>query len=213
MKNNFTIKDEKVFIDINVKGRTVTTVIDLEDFDKVSSIEGTWSGHVDKNSGKIVCYCHEVKDGKNKKVLLHRVIMGLEYESKYVVDHLDHNSLNNSRSNLRATSMLRNAKRKNNETSKVRKVDRKHWGVFVRGELLGTYETKQQAQVMGVIANMEHFPQLEQFQCFDTALTSLGYDISTVPVNRTETGELDFSEVTLDKIRKIDSECKELNDL
>jgi len=47
-------------------------------------------------------------DGKKKWVTMHRFILGLT-DPKMIVDHIDHNGLNNQRSNLRLCSVSQNA--------------------------------------------------------------------------------------------------------
>jgi hypothetical protein len=199
VKNDFRILGDKVEIDIYCKGKKMVTFIDLVDLERVSSFEGNWYGFVDNRSGKIYVKLNQ----KEKNILLHRVIIGLENVKGYVVDHLNHKTTDNTRTNLRATTFVRNAKRKLEEVAQVKKAGKK-WGVYVRGILVGQYLSKEEAQVMSIVANMEHFPELESFHCWDTVLWKLGYDIATAPIKRKENGELDFSQVTPDKIRKVE---------
>lgn len=199
MKNVFRILGEKVELDIWVKGKTMKTSIDLVDLEKVKQFK--WFGFVDNRSGKIYVMANHNKT----TILLHRVIMGLENEKGFVVDHLNHNTLDNTRANLKATSFKRNASRKLEGISQVKKVG-KRWGVFVNGKLYGEYETKTDAQVMSVVANMEHFPHLEEFHCWDTVLWRLGFDYASIPVIYKENGERDFSKVSPKTIRKIEKE-------
>jgi hypothetical protein len=101
--------------DISEDGRTVTIwcyghgayhgcLIDIEDLPKVDSIDGTWYAawnphvqgyyaHANKYLGK--------RDGKrrNKTLIMHRLIT--EATAGLDVDHINHETLNNKRENLR----------------------------------------------------------------------------------------------------------------
>lgn len=205
MKNNYTIIGEKVHIEIKVKGRLMTTVIDLVDLDRVATLGGTWSGDIDSRTGKIYVTKTKRTKRRRERISLQRTILGLRYGDGFIADHLDHNTLNNTRANLRAVSFQRNVKRKLTEISIVRRVvidGQKHWGVIIHGEIIGTYKDKNEAQIMSVIANMEHFPHLQEFICFDSVLERLGVDLALIPIKRDENGELDYSLVTREMIEK-----------
>ncbi|MFE4073408.1 hypothetical protein [Peribacillus sp. YIM B13477] len=173
MKNAFVIKEGKVFIEVYCKGKTVTAIIDEIDFEKVNKFEGTWSGMVTDGTGKVYVFMDRRVKGKRKCFYLHRVIMGLEYDKDFVVDHCSFNTLDNTRSNLKAMSSKRNLVRTNREKAQVRRKG-SSWRVLVRGEIVGEFETKQEALIQSVFANKEHFPELEKFMDFDTILEKLG---------------------------------------
>jgi len=77
--------------------------VDKEDFDLVSKY--IWCAH--KGSGErweAVAYDPKIK----KQIKMHRLIMGLTKKDKVFVDHINHNCLNNRKSNLRIISNRRN---------------------------------------------------------------------------------------------------------
>lgn len=90
MKNMYEDRGEHIAINIVRKGEYYETLVDKMDFDKVSSIVGTW--HLN-NRGY-------VSTTKNKKRLgLHRFILNAPFGK--LVDHKDGDPLNNRKNNLR----------------------------------------------------------------------------------------------------------------
>lgn len=88
---------------------------------------------------------------KRKVIFMHHVILGRK--DGHDIDHIDHNSLNNQKENLRfATRSQNNANRINNTngTSKYRGVwfkrDRVRWGACIgingKTKYLGSFETE-----------------------------------------------------------------------
>ena len=102
-------------------------IVDADDFERVSEFK--W--HYNKN-GKYTGYARRrqyigMKDGKQiqKGISMHRFIMGVE-DSKVHVDHINHDTLDNRKSNLR-----RCTKAENGRNQKIRKGGfSKYKGVF-----------------------------------------------------------------------------------
>lgn len=93
--NKYEIHENEVHL-ITSKGDIIK--IDLEDFDKVKDY--CWS----KNS---VGYAQaRVLDGRNSVILMHRLIMNATPSD--IVDHKNHNELDNRKSNLRMCSQSEN---------------------------------------------------------------------------------------------------------
>lgn len=90
-------------------------LVDDADFDFLNQ----WKWTVSQESGGqnkwyVVRYVHNEKTGKtNKKVRIHRVLMGLDDSDPRVVDHIDGDSLDNRRENLEVTTRVENARRGN----------------------------------------------------------------------------------------------------
>ena len=90
------------------------TTIDTDDFEKVNKYKWFYcSGYVARWTTK-----HENNGGKRKRILLHRFLT--DAPEHLVVDHIDGNPLNNSKSNLRVCTYYQNylnkRKLKNNST-------------------------------------------------------------------------------------------------
>ncbi len=86
---------------------------------------------------------------KKKSLRLHRLLLGLDFGDKRVVDHIDGNPLNNCRSNLRVctnTENSRNRGRNKNNTSGLKGVfwnkGTKNWRVQIS---LGCFSSKEEA--------------------------------------------------------------------
>jgi hypothetical protein len=65
-------------------------------------VEGSKKGHV------YAVRSVKCADGKRRNIRLHRVILGLELTDKRVGDHIDGNTMNNRRQNLRAATNQQN---------------------------------------------------------------------------------------------------------
>lgn len=97
------------------KGINIEFIIDLDDFDKIRKIP-YWGAAWYKCPS-----CYYIKAEINgKSILLHRYILGIE--DKYeVVDHINHDTLDNRKINLRVTNIQNNSrhrekKNKNNKS-------------------------------------------------------------------------------------------------
>lgn len=150
MKNEYSIIGDVCKIKLNRrKSPPLYAIIDAEDFILVDNYIGTWYASYDKGTDSY--YVRGNLDGKT--IRLHRFILGIT-DSSVKVDHKDHDTLNNRRSNLKAGSHADNmANRRVNANSKTGVP-----GVYVLGrnygaqysnngnnEYLGTYKTIDEA--------------------------------------------------------------------
>lgn len=105
MKNKYRIEGEIVYIELNHKGKTMETMIDLEDFDKANYYKGTWYTRYSKGTKSFYCNGNiTLNNGKRTTIQLHRIIMNIT-DTKIQVDHIYHNTLDNRKSQMRlATS-------------------------------------------------------------------------------------------------------------
>lgn len=92
-----------------------------------------------------------------RKVLMHRIIMGLKTGDKRQIDHIDGNGLNNQRTNLRICTLQKNQhnrRRQKNNTSGYKNItwvkETKKWRVAIdynnKTYNLGRYKNKMEAK-------------------------------------------------------------------
>lgn len=153
------------------------TIIDLEDMDKVKSIK--WS--IDKEG-----YIRNTKVG-----LLHRFL--IDAPNGKVVDHTNHNKLDNRKVNLRVCTQqqnIRNMNKQRRDTSSIYKGVSYHkqknkWSVqiYINNKIkyIGCYESEEEA---GRAYDREAIKHYKQFVCtnfpiedYADYIFELGYDI------------------------------------
>jgi hypothetical protein len=107
MKNNYTIQNDGT-VEIELLKGKHKTIISAEDFGIANSIPGTWSLIKNKQK-KVISYvvCSSHATGKAKLLFLHRLILGIT-DGNLRGDHINHNTLDNTRGNLRIASQLLN---------------------------------------------------------------------------------------------------------
>lgn len=146
------VKKEFVFEINSPKHGIKRIVIDAEDKDKV--LKYKWYVRLDKNTGKFYVISHDYSEG-DKTIYLHRFIMGCK--KGVLVDHKDHDTLKNTKDNLRICSRAENnrnaVKRKDYLYSKYKGVkwhekDKKfHARIKFNGKrfYIGGFNTQEQA--------------------------------------------------------------------
>lgn len=158
------------------------TKISKEDFEKIKS--HTWS-HMGINKSSngyagINKYNKETK--KSKSIHLNRYLFldeieKLEKENKcrYVVDHINLDTLDNRRENLRVCTYSQNLANKKNIKG-YNAVNNKYI-VFVKGVSLGTYNTLQEAEYARVKAEAEVFGEFgansDRFEEFEIEVDNM----------------------------------------
>ena len=123
MKNKYEIADNYVII--HIKGRKSNLfemLVDLDDFKKLLELNYSIFAHYYKSNGNwyagITIYLGMDENGKskNKSVLVHRFILGLE-DQNIKIDHINHNTMDNRKVNLRAASESNNCRNRGNINS------------------------------------------------------------------------------------------------
>jgi HNH endonuclease/AP2 domain len=117
------------------KHGTHTALIDDEDFEQINKY--VWSiikGHNCFYLGTKIQF-----EGKKRFTLLHRYVMGLAFKEKLLIDHINHNGLDNRKENLRISTCSQNNKNRRsveNSTSKYLGVNfnkkRNRWRAQIR---------------------------------------------------------------------------------
>lgn len=132
---------------------TARALISLEDIEHVKKYKWCLGGN-----GYVSC----------KKVLLHREVMGVN--TKIIIDHINGNTLDNRRENLRlcnASQNAINAKLSVANTSGTKGVGydshKKKWTATIqingKNKLLGRYENKDDAINKRLVAETEHYKE------------------------------------------------------
>lgn len=126
-------------------------MVDDEDYDWL--IKLTWSVNKDGRT-YYARHSKKISANKNKCIPMHRMILGIT-DPSMLVDHIDHDGLNNQRSNLRTCNYAENARNAVSfgATSKYRgvawsKYNRK-WKVTINfnriAHYLGYYDSEEEA--------------------------------------------------------------------
>lgn len=122
---------------------------DKEDYDKIKDY--CWSYN---NVGYLYTTLYNGPKAKNKKILLHRLIM--DFPKNKVVDHINHDKTDNRKSNLRICTMKENAMNKSQlKSNKSGEIgvsyskERNKWiariGYSGKSKTLGYFITKEEA--------------------------------------------------------------------
>lgn len=100
--NHWTVYEDVCIGNIKYKDNIISAYIDPEDYELVSQY--TW--RVAKKKNKYYLITGSYKD--KTAIYLHRLLIDSDVPNGYEVDHIDGNSLNNRRANLRVVSRLEN---------------------------------------------------------------------------------------------------------
>lgn len=145
MKNNYEVNGEEVIIHINrKKGEPLTARISLVDLERVDSYPNTWTAYYSPITKSF--YVMGYVGAGEKNIKLHSWIM--QPDEGMMVDHINHDTLDNTRPNLRVVSPTVNQLNKktkgyyyNEKTSKwVVRLQ-----VFGKRRVIGTYDTEEEA--------------------------------------------------------------------
>ena len=110
-KENVIIKKKK-YAELHIKD--IIVLIDIEDIDKINKIK--WSANYDKTINSYYIVGWERNNYKNRKrIKLHRYLMNCPDNMQ--VDHINRNTLDNRKKNLRIVTQQGNANNKGNYKS------------------------------------------------------------------------------------------------
>lgn len=150
------------------------TMVDDSDYDEL--IKYKWWFRDLRNYSRIGYAARSVRINGNKKCLMmHRVIMGLGWDTSIQVDHIDGNGLNNQRSNLRICNNSQNhmnkiAPRNNTSGSTGVSFDRRsnRYVVYInvnRKRFRGrSFKTFEEAKRVRMEMEIKHFGEFRRKQ-------------------------------------------------
>lgn len=108
MKNKYEIRgDVTTIFYLSKKHGPIEFLIDTDDLEKVNSFLNTWLPRWDKKAKSFYISGHLINEnGVDSGILLHRLIM--HPPKDMVVDHINHDTLDNRKVNLRVLSRSEN---------------------------------------------------------------------------------------------------------
>lgn len=118
--NNYIIDEQKGIAKIELSRRkddNVYAIIDLEDLEKVKNYPYTWFAQYRKELNNYYVRCTNyanIKAGISSVVFLHQFIMGAEGKD---VDHINNNTLDNRKCNLRISEHKHNTRNRHGKNS------------------------------------------------------------------------------------------------
>lgn len=175
MKNEYEIRGDvtAIFIDSPKYGR-METLISTEKLNKVREFPNTWCLKVERKIEGFYAFGFLLTPGERQRttVSLHRWIT--QSPKKMVVDHINHQTLDNTDGNLRVVTQSENMQNRKGATKTStsgirgvswRKVERK-WQAHIRinGKMvtLGLFEKIEDAEICVNIARKEFMPYSQE---------------------------------------------------
>lgn len=129
--NEFKVMGDYSIIFIRKSNKTIEVIIDTEDLERVISI-GSWHAIIDntlQEPNYYVCHRYNNKTDGAGCVKLHRFIMNCPRDK--VIDHINHNTLDNRKKNLRIVSHFENQQNLRSNKSGVVGVHKRSRGNWV----------------------------------------------------------------------------------
>jgi hypothetical protein len=141
---------KEIIIESITKG---THTVKIDDCDLALVSDYKW--YLKKRGDTFYAHSTRVINGKKKCIIMHRLILGIT-NSKVLVDHEDHNGLNNTRKNIRVCNSSQNSSNRTarkNCTSKYLGVSwcntRKKWRATIqkgtKQKELGSFDDEKEA--------------------------------------------------------------------
>lgn len=151
MKNKYKIVGKTTLIFAQHKGKEFKIIIDTEDLKRVKFVSWWIQNRGTDSNPKYYARCSRTVDGVKVSESLHNLIKGKPTRG-HVVDHINGNSLDNRKDNLRiVTVSVNNRNRVNAKSDNTVGVSKRNntWRAFIsymdRSIHLGTYKSKQEA--------------------------------------------------------------------
>jgi hypothetical protein len=171
LKNQYEIRGDVTTIFLKKQdGSVFETIISTSDLETLNKFPNTWFAKRNNSTRDFYARGHSPrgKNGERKTVLMHRWITNAPMDK--VVDHINHNTLDNTKNNLRIVTPAENRQnlkgaQKQNKSG-VRGVSwRSKDKVFVariginkKSIYLGSFKTKEEAELVVISAREKNMP-------------------------------------------------------
>ncbi|ACT00258.1 HNH endonuclease [Paenibacillus sp. JDR-2] len=169
MNNDYELRGDITAIFLNYKGQRYETLIDTADLDQLLELPVSWHPWKNRRNGQLYAHGHFYKRaGRGHTPSLHRQL--LNNPARMFVDHINHDTLDNRRVNLRVVTNAQNLQNRkgvpSHNTSGYRGVSfEKESGKFkayirIDNKLhnLGRYESAEEAARVAFLARRERMP-------------------------------------------------------
>ncbi|MET3699356.1 AP2 domain-containing protein [Bacillus oleivorans] len=113
MKNDYEIRGETTVIFVSHKGKALEVLVDTEDLPKLQEIPYKWCVRYKPQTNTYYAMANYYE--KRKYIQLHRFLTNAE--DGLVVDHINHNTLDNRKKNLRVITNGQNLQNRRGATS------------------------------------------------------------------------------------------------
>lgn len=208
MKNNYEIRGDVTAIFTSCKGKQFEVLIDTNDFELANSFPNRWQ-MIDGHKGeKFYTWGRKVTDYNARRFSLHRLILG-DMQEGNVVDHINGDTLDNRRCNLREVTPaqnVQNVKRARSNSKSgilgvhwVKRLNKWNATVRVNGTRydLGMYTDIADAEMAVKIARAKHLTHADEYN--DEALKKYEHAMDFTNV-RTKNHSSGYKNVSYNKI-------------
>lgn len=147
VKNDIFYEDNYAYILCKNRNLTKKVLFDIEDAEKVEKYN--WHLHIRKEDMQTYAIASTyILDNKKRKTLkMHRYL--INYNGNLTVDHINHNTLDNRKKNLRVVSIFENNLNKTNNTSGCVGVawnkNGQSWQVTFQQKYIGSFKNFDEA--------------------------------------------------------------------
>lgn len=152
MKNSYEICGEFTNIFAHYKGEPHKIVIDTKDFDLVSGRKESWYLVFSKDLNSFYARCSITENGKRKPLAMHRWIMNPQ--PNYLIDHINHITLDNRRSNLKITTNSENQQNRKGATRNSKSGIRGVCWHKATGKWMASYQVNKKLVNLGLFVNV-----------------------------------------------------------
>lgn len=149
MKNRFEIQGENTIVFLSSREGTVQSVVNTKSLEVLNDFQGTFRAVWNENTETYYAMGYERRYGRKTNVMMHRYIIGCP--DSLVVDHINHDTLDNRNANLRAVNQSQNML--NLDPSKRKQVpginwyeDKQKWRVRIKGKHVGYFTDLSEAE-------------------------------------------------------------------